>query len=179
MMRGRQVTGVLVAAILAGGCAAVEQRSWDVERVPEGSRLTIERDIPVSTYSGHAHVQAGESVDPRSVDRFQPSCRFHTKGPRDAVGVIAPGEFEVSGVRTRRAVALHDGDEPVRVASRFSREGGLPSYIRHETHMRLRSADQPAVHRMVCRYETASRAPHLQFDEIRDTLAGIATLERP
>ena len=165
------------AGLLGAGCASVDRPGWDVDAVPEGSRLTIEEPIPVSSYSGRAHIQAGESVDPRRVGRFEPSCRIRLHGPRTAVDTIEPGELTVTSVDTRRQVARID-DEPIRLAGAFP-GGGTPSYIRHETRLELESAELPEVRAMICSYETANRAPHLHFEHIRDTLAGIAILERP
>ena len=167
-----------VAITLVAACSTTQQEGWAVDGIADGSRLVVEEPIRISSYSGHAHVQQGREVDPRAINRFEPHCRIRLRGAGSDVEAIEPDTFEVGGYRTRREVTSLEPDGQLRVASSL-RGGSFVSYVRHHTRVTLYSPDQPAVHEMVCSYDRSRRAPHLQFDQIRDTLAGIATLERP
>lgn len=182
---------VLAAAVLAGtgllaGCATTEDR-WARDDVPVGSRLTIEQPLPVSSYSGWAYVQAGRAIGTDDIDRFSPHCRFGSDGASaDEAGrrTIQPGEFEVVSRRTRTRVVASPDDRQVRLASGGLSAALLPdpasmASIRYETRLGLHSAEQPRVDHMTCAYDINRRSPHLGFTDIRDTLAGVATLRRP
>lgn len=168
----------VAATTLISACSTAQHERWRVDGIPAGTRLVVEAPIRISSYSGHAHVQQGREVDPRAIDRFEPHCRIRLRGAGSDVDTIEPDTFEVGGYGTRREVTSLEPDGQLRVASSL-RGGSFISYVRHHTRVTLYSTDQPAVHDMVCSYDRSRRAPHLTFDQIRDTLAGIATLERP
>lgn len=174
----------LVALAMVSGCATTEDRYWHVDGIPDGTRLIVHEPIRVSSYSGRAHVQDGAAVTPGRVNRFAAHCEIRLRGEGHDADYIEPVAFEVGGYRTRRSVVDAGDPGSVRVAvlrpgkGLFGGDRGSPSY-RYATRVSLHAPEQPAVHEMICSYETASPSRHLRFDEIRATLDGVATLQRP
>jgi hypothetical protein len=165
---------------LLAGCATTDDR-WTVDYVPVGSRVIVEQPLPVSSYSGRVHIQDGQSVPPRLVNRFAPRCSISLRREsrdEERVTRIEPGEFEVTGHSTQRRVSALEDEKPVMLASR-KREGASISYIHYVTRLDLRSPEQRQVHHMSCVREVTRRDRYLGFVEIRDTLAGVARLELP
>lgn len=179
-MAKRLATLALTAAVtvLAAACASDHRERWQVEGIPDGSRLVVEERLRVSGFSGRVYVQDGEVVGRQpQVNRYAPNCSFRLRSPHDQrPDSIEPGTFEVDGYRTWRSVVGKDLREPLALAAR---EGhGTPSFVRHHTRVELHSAEQPEVDEMVCQYASDGRAPHLQYEQIQETLAGVARLEQ-
>lgn len=179
-MRFRPVT--LLAAcglsVAVAGCAMGPDYDWNVAGVADGSRLTLSTGVAVSSFSGQVYIQDGEVIEGRRVNRYDPYCRLRLRAPSgERPEHIAADTFEVSDYRTWRSVAGASADGIVRLAS--NRSGGSASFVRYHTAVSLHSANQPAVDELVCQYARDGRAPHLDIEQIRDTLDGLATLEGP
>jgi len=163
---------------LVAGCAMGPDYDWNVEGIPDGSRLTLKSPVPVSSFSGQVYIQDGEVIEGRRVNRYDPYCRLRLRAPSgERPEHIQADTFDVSDYRTWRSVAGSSPDRILRLAS--NRSGGGASFVRYHTGVSLHSASQPAVDEMVCQYARERYAPHLDFEQIRDTLEGLATLEGP
>lgn len=174
-------TAALAVVVLAmvTGCAAAGDR-WSGEAVPIGSRLVVHEAVPVSSYDRRAHIQDGRAIGPGQINRFAAHCaiRQHKESGDEWMTEIEPGVFEVEAYGTRIGRQAEGGMGPLRLASLQPRRGSV-SHVRYETRLRLRSPEQPRVDSMICAYDARFRSPHLGFEDIRETLAGVATLERP
>jgi len=178
-MLNRAGTAVVVAALVGvAGCATNNADRWRVEPIPDGTRLTLERRVPVSAYSGQAHVQAGEPVKASSVNRFEPACRIRFRADGERPDHVGPGTFELSGFRTWRGITGAGSDGQVRLAAESPSTGPVGA-VRQHSRVAMSSPEQPAVHEMVCQYEESKREPHLGMDDIEAVFDDLAVFERP
>jgi len=164
--------------LVLGPAAAYEPHSGPA--LPPGSTLTLERPIRISSYDNRVLIQHGRVISDAQRDRYTAFCSiglrrgFRADGPAR----IEPDTFEVIEYESWRGVGRDELDG-LKLAELGGGAGvGAPGMLRYHTRVVLRSENQPQVDDMECIYNARPHNTALAFEDIRDTLAGLATIER-
>jgi len=84
-----------VAVLVLGSCQTTQSTDPTLLtfKIPDGSTLSLNKDLKVPEYKTHAALQAGKLKTDRDIDLYQLNCRFDVKefGPR----TIKPEVFKI------------------------------------------------------------------------------------
>lgn len=182
-----RVTSVFISAGLLTACAATGGTTLKSLGPGDVSTVEVTRTLPLKYKKARVHIQGGEVIRPRSVDRFDPSCSIGLNSKRDnkrLISAINPGRFTIRDTRRRKDVSMSK-PMPVQLASNSDSipvlhiaAGGIgPSTSFYITEFRLYSEEQPQVYDLICSYDTGGAMGHyLSLDEMNDTLGNAARI---
>lgn len=182
----RALFSVLTLAVLLPACASTGDRH--AAAIPAGTIITLERQLILPSDNARVFVQYGERVSGSAINRYSPLCSFGLRrsGDEPLARSIKPATFDAGEPRTwkRRADGAGGG---VLMASAGTHFAGLGASQRERTHsrwdyhteVRLYAPGQPQVYDMRCTYNGTLYEGHLTLEEIRETLAGVATIRLP
>lgn len=180
-----RLTTVLLAALILAACQPLVKRdeNYPYYHPPAGTTVVVQQSIDVPPGRTRAFFQNGDPVTYAERNRFHPSCEFEILTLDQTVRTIRPGEFRVKRVIIKRDQVADSGK---RMVAGIGIGIGLgtgdgPGDIMEVVEMRLQSADQPDVYRLVCRggedNPADARPPSIR--EMRTALGDYATLELP
>ncbi|MCP4993981.1 MAG: hypothetical protein GY934_09385 [Gammaproteobacteria bacterium] len=141
---------VLTFLLMTGcGTAATTDPAYVIPAA--GSVVKIKRSLVVPAGQTRVYLQRGQVVSKRSLDRYYPSCNLEVWKLRQRPTTIRPGRFSVA--RTVREIDFMVQFKPLQLAAlnRVDYDEGGQSLVIHVVQMRLKSAQQPNVHRLTCR----------------------------
>ncbi len=155
--------------------------------VPTGSRLTLERDLPIPAEQLAAYIQNGRVLSNGEVQHLYPYCKFELYHLAQTARTAQPDEIVVTKTTQEMSQGAIAQAVPLQLARSFfglriASDGGAagPSIHSFSTRMDLRSEKQPDIFRLSCAqwgYPGIDR--HVTISEIRRTLAGVFTLRPP
>ena len=98
-----------VVALLISSCQTTQSTdpSLLTFKIPDGSTLSLNKDLEVPEYKTHAALQAGKLTTDRKKDLYQLNCRFDVKefGPR----TIKPEVFKIRRTESGQEPIAMDG----------------------------------------------------------------------
>lgn len=137
------------------------------ERVANGDRVQVDRELTVPADKASGILQYGKLVGGSAIDRFDASCRFVMKEIRKTPQKIAPGQFQVTDVRYWEDFVAPDYRIPL--------SGG--EMITYEITLRLHSERQPEVYSLVCKHDDEhDDGRHLKLGEMQQALGDFARI---
>lgn len=176
---------LLLVALVLAACQPMVKRdeNYAYYHPPAGTTVVIKKVIEVPPGRTRAFFQYGNAITYGERNRFYPNCEFEILTLADTVRTIQPGEFRVKRVTIKRDQVADNGP---RLLAGIGIGVGLgdsdgPSDIMHVVEMRLQSAEQPDVYRLVCRggEDNPADARPPSINEMRAALGEYATLELP
>lgn len=154
--------------------------------VPAGSRLTLERDLPIPAEQLAAYIQNGRVLSNGEVQHLYPFCKFELWRLAPNPRTVPPDDIAITRTVQEMSPGAVTLASPILLARSFGLRvdsvGGAagPSIHSFSTRMDLRSDKHPDVFRLTCAqwgYPGIDR--HVTISEIRRTLAGVFTLRLP
>jgi hypothetical protein len=171
---------MLFALTSLAGCAFSE-RTPSPYAIPGGSRLHLNQALEIAPNTAHINVQFGR---PGGVDLLEPFCSLLVSTLSTRPQLIRPGVFRIESVTQRMEpgdTVLSAKGERLRLASLNLAGVRLAdadyTSIDYVTNIKLSSARQPQVRRMVCHKVDDVSGGHLSVDEIKGILEPLATIE--
>ncbi len=189
------IISVFTAGLLAGGCA----RNIPPYEPPidSGYGLQIKRGYDNLPNYTRLYFQQGARIDEKMLERWTTHCHLHVfnrdKNADHSIS-IAPGRFEITGVKLRYQSSeypyygIQAGDTLVgfgligdRASPEYGwRRDGPPSYYLYRIEMRLGSATQPEVQSLTCSRKWSTRGSYYpSLDDMREALGDIIEIIPP
>ena len=173
--------------IVLAGCQTPYENAHDNPRSKPavGTVLDLHQHILFSRGWSRSYVQHGKAYTFRSINLYEPWCRFYLNEPRKAMKqrrVIDPDQFAVIRSFQRMDTGLYALAEPIQVAANsfmFSgnEDGGDFGPKSMMTIMKLQSTKQPQLVELKCAvYADPVLSNFISVNDIQKTLGDIATL---
>ena len=143
------VLAALSTAILTAACESQNVRDEDSQflSVPQGSTLTMNREITIQPDQASVYLQNGKLGAARDVDFYKPHCKFELFTISTGARVVKPDTFVV--------IRIVDQSEDVSVAWPIYAGRGMagdgPTHLTFSTTMYLESKIQPDVLSLDCK----------------------------
>lgn len=171
-----------VTALGLGACASLDGWQSPHARVPVGSTLTLNQDLPIP--SGHARVfmQDGRVIPKSAVNIYYPHCNFEVSTVSDGSARILADRFLVTGTRQGFVEVVRAPASSVQVAAvglvMAGEDSGGPPPMSRLVHYRLHAERQPDVRGLTCHGGMAEEweAEYPTLDEMRQVLGGLVSL---
>lgn len=159
---------LLLIVMLLYGCQGnpAHVSSEPGERVLPEDHVQVARELTVPAGRASIVLQNGNVVS-GAVDRFVASCRFVMKAIKSVPQTIEPGTFRVTAVRYWEDFVIPD----------YRDIFYTDEFINYEITLQLNSAQQPAVHSLLCRHDDESAdGRHLTVSEMQQALGDYARI---
>lgn len=199
----------LAASVLLAACAStqVADPTSRYYAIPPASTVLVQERIRIPPASAHAILQGGKLVAQADMRRYEPFCEIEVNDPLEQEQMILPGRFTISSITRQQEIGANP--PPVLLAGttlaglgigiglggssgRFgwglgtgfqmgqsSENGG--SFALNVVHLRLKSAEQPAVRTLRCTggWADLPNAVYPTLAEMRQSLGRLIALEIP
>lgn len=178
---------VLAAAALLGACQTTSYQGDENSpfyAVPTGSRLIVNRDLPIASGQLRVFIQDGRVLSNSEVQHRYPYCSVELRDLSDGPRTVGPDELVVTRTLQHEQQGLMANNGGVVYARlgflqqiEMGGPPGGPTEATFATIMDVRSDKQPQVRRVTCSqwgYQGFDR--HVTIAEIRHTLGDLVTL---
>lgn len=171
----------LPALLFLPAChAVVQDETSPFFMVPPGSVVVLHQDLEVPPGRASVYIQRGRTALYAAYNRYYPHCRFEVWDISEQPQLIRAGRFLVEKVTRETDYFAESG--VLQYARLSVGQGSDGTNLEMEVvKMRLHSATQPEVLRLVCGGEMDFpfnvKPPSVQ--EIRGTLGGLVSLKLP
>lgn len=167
--------------LLLPACHAVMQdETSPFFMVPPGSVVVLHQDLEVPPGRASVYIQRGRTTSYAAYNRYYPHCRFEVRDVSEQPQLIRAGRFRVEKV-TRETDYFAESGVMQYARLSIGQDSDGASLEMEVVKMRLHSATQPEVLRLVCGgvmdFPFNVRPPSVQ--EIRGTLGGLVSLTLP
>jgi hypothetical protein len=166
--------GFVPLLLLVGGCqlAAINENvDSPFYPPPVGSKLILKKDITIPFESAHVMLQGGQVVNQRSVNNYQPNCRFEVNAVLNTAQTVTADEFQITHVSTNN-YQVKSGDGFIKVSNL--------SWFNYVTIMKLSSPRQPQVRSLTCQqWGDPSYGKQASITQMRAAMGDFFSLELP
>ncbi len=166
--------------LLAACHAVVQDETSPFFTPPPGSVVVLHQDLEVPPGTASVYIQRGRITSRAAYNRYYPHCRFEVRDVSEQPQRIRAGQFRIEkATRETDYFAQNGFMQYARLG--VGRDSDGTSLEMEVVKMRLRSATQPEVLRLVCGgvmdFPFNVKPPSIQ--EIRGTLGGLVSLKLP
>jgi hypothetical protein len=176
LRQGKTMTRIAIfpLLLLVGACqlASVNQNvDSPFYPPPVGSKLILKTDITIPPDNAGVMLQGGQVMNQRSINQYQPNCRFEVNAVLSTAQTVAADEFQVTHVTTNSyQVRSRDG---------FTKVSNL-SWFNYVTIMKLSSPRQPNVRSLTCQqWGDPAMGKQVSISQMRTALGDFFSLELP
>ena len=159
-MRFKLIIALVLTVLLASGQSVASRPESSVRfKLPSGSTVTLHQDLEIEAGRSRIYIQQGETAN-KIRHTYEPYCYFQMRRPRSEMknpARILADTFNITRQRREnemsagREYLLADASKDLRVPRRLLLAGGLIDQpVNMNYSLRLESASQPQVHKLVC-----------------------------
>lgn len=174
-MKKLLISFIIFTAFISSSCTRppVKDQNSYLYSVPEGSTLTLNKEITIPANLARRFFQNGNPVLKKNINIYYPHCSLLMNTLVDYDRIIQPTSFEIYRVMDDHELA----QRYIYYASNVMMDMDGPSIVGYASYYYLRSASVPDVRSLECvQWNDPANVEYLSINEVKKSLGEYFTL---